>query len=334
MKKQTSNALLMIEPVAFGFNLQTAENNYFQQAGNQPASVIQEEALNEFKRMTDTLKAKGVDVILVKDTPEPHTPDSIFPNNWISFHCDGSIALYPMFAENRRLERRMAVLESIEKEGFSIHNTFDYSPSEKKGIFLEGTGSMVLDRVNQKAYAALSERTNRDLFMKFCQDFRYTPFCFSAYQTVGTQRLPIYHTNVMMCISDSYAVVCTDSIDDPTERQSLVRSLKENRKEIIIISEEQMHQFAGNMLPIENKERKKFLVMSESAYQALNEPQINRLSAYNEIIRIAIPTIEKQGGGSVRCMMAEIFLPKINSNEHNTIACAGTDGVGRSIRCT
>ncbi|MDR2058416.1 MAG: amidinotransferase [Dysgonamonadaceae bacterium] len=311
MKKQTTNTLLMIEPVAFGFNLQTAENNYFQQASAQPAGVVQEEAFKEFNHMTNVLKAKDVDIVIVKDTLEPHTPDSIFPNNWISFHCNGNIALYPMFAENRRLERRIDILERIEKEGFNIQNTFDYSPFEKKGMFLEGTGSMILDRVNKKAYAALSERTNRDLFMKFCEDFCYTPFCFSAYQTVKAKRLPIYHTNVMMCIGDQYSVVCIDSIDDHIERQSLVRSFEEDRKEIITISEEQMHHFAGNMLQIENKKGKKFLVMSESAYHALNVNQIDRLSAYNEIIRISIPTIEKHGGGSVRCMMAEIFVPKI-----------------------
>jgi hypothetical protein len=312
MKRQTTNALLMIEPVAFGFNLQTAKNNYFQQASDQPAGAVQEEALKEFNRMTNVLNTKGVDVVILKDTREPHTPDSIFPNNWISFHCNGNMALYPMFAENRRMERRAAIWEQIEKEGFSIQNTFDYSPFEKEGKFLEGTGSMILDRVNDKAYAALSERTNRNLFMKFCEDFHYTPYCFSACQTVKTKRLPIYHTNVMMCIGDQYSVVCIDSIDDYTERQSLVRSLEKDRKEIITISEEQMHHFAGNMLQIENKKGQKFLVMSESAYHALNVDQINRLSAYNEIIRISIPAIEKHGGGSVRCMMAEIFLPKIN----------------------
>lgn len=304
----------MIEPVAFGFNLQTAGNNYFQQASDQSAEIVQKEALQEFNRMTNVLRAKGIDIIIVKDIPEPHTPDSIFPNNWISFHRNGTIALYPMFAENRRLERRIDILERIAKEGFRIQYTFDYSPFEKKGMFLEGTGSMIFDRVNKKAYAALSERTNRDLFMRFCEDFRYTPLCFSACQTVGAKRLPIYHTNVMMCVSDQYAVVCIDSIDDPAERQLLVRSLEEDRKEIVTISEEQMNHFAGNMLQVENKEQKKFLVMSETAYCALNTNQIDRLSAYNEIIRIPIPTIEKHGGGSVRCMMAEIFCTRNKIN--------------------
>jgi hypothetical protein len=310
MEKQTTNTLLMIEPVAFGFNTQTAGNNYFQQADDCPEALIQEEALKEFYRMTDILQNKGIDVMIVKDTLEPHTPDSIFPNNWISFHSNGNMAIYPMFAENRRLERRPDILELIEKEGFIIHAVIDYSSFEKEGLFLEGTGSMVLDRVNKIAYAALSERTNRTLFLKFCEDFHYLPVCFSAYQTVGQERLPIYHTNVMMCIGDQYVVVCLDSIDDETERQTLIRSLTDNRKEIIPISEEQMHRFAGNMLQIENKEGKKFLVLSETAYGSLTENQIERLSTYNEIIRPAIPTIEKQGGGSVRCMMAEIFLQK------------------------
>lgn len=300
----------MIEPVAFGFNEQTAGNNFFQQAGDAPVSTIQEMALGEFNRMVDILRSKGIQPIVAKDTKEPHTPDSIFPNNWVSFHSDGKTALYPMFAENRRLERRSGILELLEKEKFIIEKTIDYSPFEKEEKFLEGTGSMILDRIDRIAYAALSERTHKELFLKFCEDFQYTPCCFSAYQTVGTKRLPIYHTNVMMCVGNRYAVVCLDSIDDADERQAVVNSLCSNQKEVIEISEEQMHHFAGNMLQIENGEGKKFLAMSESAYKSLTNIQINQLNTYNELIRIAIPTIEKYGGGSVRCMMAEIFLPK------------------------
>jgi hypothetical protein len=314
MSKQTTNTLLMIEPVAFGFNRQTAENNYFQQESNVPQSLIQEKALREFNRMVEILEDEGIDVTVVKDTPEPHTPDSIFPNNWVSFHSSGSIALYPMFAKNRRLERRIDILEKVRKAGFALYDTKDYSPLEENGIFLEGTGSMVLDRMNRKAYAALSMRTFREPFLKFCEDFRYTPVCFHACQTVGNKRMPVYHTNVMMCIGDGYAVVCLEAVDDEAERQLLVRTLTDDRKTIIPISEAQMHRFAGNMLQVENREKKKFLVMSESACQSLHKEQIDKLSACNEIIRIDIPTIEKYGGGSVRCMMAEIFLPRKEDN--------------------
>ena len=310
MTKQTASTLLMIEPVAFGFNRQTAENNYFQQSADDSASAIQEKALAEFRQMTEILRSKGIDLIVVQDTPEPHTPDSIFPNNWISFHENGEVAIYPMFAENRRLERRIDILKQIEKEGFIIQNIWDYSPFETKGAYLEGTGSMVLDRVNRIACAALSERTHLSLFLQFCEELRFTPCYFYANQTVGTKRLPIYHTNVMMSVGDHYAVVCLDSIDNEAERQTVVQSLCNAGKEIIAITETQMNCFAGNMLQVENKRGKKIALMSETAYQSLKTMQIKQLSAYNEIVSIPIPTIEKVGGGSVRCMLAEIFLQK------------------------
>jgi hypothetical protein len=310
IEQQSCDTLLLIEPVAFGFNRQTAGNNFFQQPDNKPEALIREEARTEFHRMMDILKENAIDLIIVKDTPEPHTPDSIFPNNWVSFHQDGQVALYPMFADNRRLERRSDILSLLEEKGFMIQKIIDYSPFEKEGHFLEGTGSMVLDRENKVAYAALSERTSKDLFLKFCDDFQFTPCCFTANQTLGNKRLPIYHTNVMMCIGNRYAVVCLESVDGQTERRKIIDSLSANQKEIIEITEKQMNQFAGNMLQIENRQGEKLLVMSESAHSALSEKQIEQLSGYNKIIRIPIPTIEKQGGGSVRCMIAEIFLPK------------------------
>ncbi|MDR1436927.1 MAG: amidinotransferase [Candidatus Symbiothrix sp.] len=308
--RQTASVLLMIEPVAFGFNHQTAENNFFQQENDLPATTVQEEALREFKQMTEMLKQKEIDLIIVQDTPDPHTPDSIFPNNWISFHGDGRVALYPLFAENRRLERRLDILALLKEKGFIIREVVDYSSFEKERLFLEGTGSMVLDRENRTAYAALSERTNESLFLKFCEDFHFAPCCFHACQTVGNKRLPVYHTNVMMCIAESYAVVCLEAVDDAAERREIVHSLSSGRKEIIEITEEQMCRFAGNMLQVENREGKKFLLMSETAGDSLTEKQIGRMSVYNDIIRIPVPTIEKQGGGGVRCMIAEIFLQK------------------------
>lgn len=308
MHKQTTNTLLMIEPIAFGFNDQTAENNYFQQNDNAEQTKLQELALLEFNRSVEALREKGINVVVIKDTPEPHTPDSIFPNNWISFHNQGRVALYPMYAENRRQERRMDIIETLKGKGYQIAEITEYySQAEKENRFLEGTGSMILDRVNMIAYAALSERTDLELFNRFCKDFGFTPVAFHANQTVGDKRLPIYHTNVMMCVGDNYAVVCLDSIDDSGERKQVVESLEKSHKEIVPISEEQMHQFAGNMLQVEDVQGKTYLVMSETAYQSLNPEQIRQLTKHNDIIRFVIPTIEKYGGGSARCMLAEVF---------------------------
>jgi len=305
--KQTTHTILMIEPVAFGFNQETAVNNYFQQKGDSGEEDIQKRALAEFNGMVEKLRAKGMNILVVKDTHEPHTPDSIFPNNWISFHADGRVALYPMYAKNRRAERRSDILNLVVDNGFKISDIVDYTDSEKQNLFLEGTGSMILDRVNKIAYAAISERTDKNLFLRFCKDFDYKSVYFTANQTVEQKRLPIYHTNVMMCLADRYAVICMDTIDKIEERKMMEESLMQSRKEIIVISEEQMQHFAGNMLQVEDIEGKHFLVMSQSAFNSLTEKQIQQLTVYNELIVVAIPTIEKYGGGSVRCMMAEII---------------------------
>jgi hypothetical protein len=307
MLKQTTNTLLMIEPLAFGFNAQTAVNNYFQQKTEVSQSAIQELALAEFNAMVKQLRTNGMDVLVVKDTLDPHTPDSIFPNNWVSFHEDGRVALYPMFAENRRNERRDAVLRVIENKKHPITGVMDYSPFELQHLFLEGTGSLILDHVNKIAYAALSERTDKSLLLQFCHDFGYSAVHFIANQTVDGNRLPIYHTNVMMCVADQYAVICLDSIDHAEERSAVVASLGKTGKEIIAIAEDQMHHFACNMLQVENNAGKQFLVMSQTAYNSLIQEQIDRLSSYNDFIVVAIPTIERVGGGSARCMMAEVF---------------------------
>ena len=311
MSKQATDTIMMIEPVSFGFNEQTATNNYFQKKdGSADAPAIQASALAEFNAMALKLRSKGINLIIVPDTVEPHTPDSIFPNNWISFHENGYIGIYPMCAKNRRNERRSDILHQMVKDGFRIYDIHDYSASENDNKFLEGTGSMVLDREYKIAYAALSERTDADLFSRFCTDFGYKAVSFHANQTVNGQRLPIYHTNVMMCIADRYAVICLDSIDDLNERKTVTDALASAKKEVIEISEMQMHHFAGNMLQVLNAEGKSFLVMSQSAYDSLDSDQIERLTAHDEIIHIALPTIEKYGGGSARCMMAEVFLPR------------------------
>lgn len=299
----------MVRPVNFRMNEQTAVNNYFQESVNELQATVNKKAQDEFDAFVNKLKQAGVNVIVVEDTPEPDTPDSIFPNNWISFHDNGLIGLYPMFAENRRLERREDVLEKLEAEGFRIDNIMDYTGAEEDEVFLEGTGSIVLDRVNRKAYCALSPRADEDLFIEFCEDFEYTPVVFHAWQTVKEERMLIYHTNVMMCVADKFAVICLDSIDDKKERKNVAGHLKGDGKEIIEISEEQMHQFAGNMLQVTGKDQKSFLVMSEAAHRALTPEQISRIEKYSTIISSSLETIETCGGGSARCMMAEVFLP-------------------------
>lgn len=296
----------MVEPVAFSYNKETAVNNYFQQYENPGDASIQANALAEFKGMVDTLRSKNIDVIVVQDTIEPHTPDSIFPNNWITCHQDGRVVLYPMYAQNRRTERRSDILQLI-AEKYHISEVVDYTDYENQRQFLEGTGSMVLDHKNSVAYATLSERTDKTLFLQYCKDFDYYPVYFIASQTVNNKRLPIYHTNVMMCVANSYAVVCLQTIDNITQRNAVVESLSKCSKEIIEITEQQMQQFAGNMLQVENKEGKSFLVLSQTAFKALTDDQVKRISLYNELLPIAVPTIEKYGGGSVRCMLAEIF---------------------------
>jgi len=306
-RSQTTHNILMIEPVAFGFNAQTALNNYFQQQSHDTATEIQRKALAEFKGMVDLLRSKDVNVLVVKDTPEPHSPDSVFPNNWLSFFEGGQVVLYPMFAENRRYERRNDILEYLSDQGLIINNIDDFTFWEEQGLYLEGTGSMILDRINNIAYAALSERTSKSLFLQFCSTFDLEPVYFSAYQSVDGKRLAVYHTNVLLTVADKYAVVCPEAIDNANERKAVLDSLEKTGKEIIPITEHQMHCFAGNMLQVENVDGVKYLVLSQSAFDSLDRKQTERLSAYNELIVVPIPTIERVGGGSVRCMMAEIF---------------------------
>ncbi|WP_027376541.1 citrulline utilization hydrolase CtlX [Kaistella palustris] len=305
---QTASTVLMIEPVKFGFNSQTAENNYFQT--EQKDSDIQQKALGEFNSFVAKLRSKGINVITIKDTMDPHSPDSIFPNNWVSFHKDGRVALYPMFALNRRVERRADILETIEKEGFHISKVEDFSTFENEEKYLEGTGSMIFDHDYRIAYGSVSLRLDEELFRKFCAEFDFTPVVFHSFQNVENQRLPIYHTNVMMCVAEKFVVICLDCIDDEMEREKVQEVIKSTEKEVIEISEDQMHQFAGNMLQVQNEEGTKFLVMSETAYRSLTPNQIQRIENHCEIIYADLNTIEVNGGGSARCMLAEVFLPK------------------------
>jgi hypothetical protein len=309
--KQTTNSILMIRPVAFRMNEQTAVNNYYQKVldGLLPETV-NAKAQAEFDAFVSKLRKAGVNVTVVEDTIEPNTPDSIFPNNWISFHENGDVVLYPMFAENRRAERREDILDILEDDGFQINEIMDYTLAEEDNVFLEGTGSLLLDRENGKAYCALSPRADEELMIEFCEDFEYTPVIFEAFQTVNGERKLIYHTNVMMCLGDTFAVICADCIDDKKERKMVLDSLRGDDKEIILITEEQVNNFAGNMLEVKGKNDERFLVMSESAYKSLTKKQISQLEAHVSIIHSSLDTIEACGGGSARCMMAEIFLPR------------------------
>lgn len=309
--KQTTNSILMIRPVAFRMNEQTAVNNYYQKVldGLSP-STVNDKAQKEFDAFVQKLRLVGVDVTVVDDILNPDTPDSIFPNNWISFHENGDVALYPMFAENRRLERREDILDILEEKGFVINNIMDYTSAEEDGFFLEGTGSLVLDRENGKAYCALSPRADEELFIEFCEDFEFTPVIFEAFQTVGKDRKLIYHTNVMMCLGETFAVICADCIDDKKERKMVLESLRGDEKEVILITEDQVNNFAGNMLEVKGTDDRRYLVMSASAHQSLTKKQIAQLEEHVTILSSSLDTIEACGGGSARCMMAEIFLPR------------------------
>lgn len=310
---QTTNTILMIRPVNFRMNEQTAVNNYYQEPidGVLP-ETINTKAQKEFDVYVKKLRDIGVNVIVVDDSKETDTPDSIFPNNWVSFHQNGDVGIYPMFAENRRLERREDILETLENEGFLIKNIIDYTSAEDEFVFLEGTGSVILDRVNRKAYCALSPRADEDLFIEFCEDFEYMPVVFVANQTVNGDRKPIYHTNVMMCVAENFAVICLNSIDDKKERKNVIKHLKEDVKEIIDITEAQVTQFAGNMLQVKGYNNQRYLIMSQSAYDCLTKHQIQTIEKHCKILYSSLETIETCGGGSARCMMAEVFLPRVN----------------------
>lgn len=303
---QTTSHILMIRPVRFSYNAETAVNNAFQVENKE--ENVQQKALKEFDDFVVLLKKNDVDVMVIEDTPEPHTPDSIFPNNWLSFHHDGTMLLYPMYAANRRAERKDHITDAIAKK-FTVKNKIDLTPYEKENLFLEGTGSMVLDRDNHIAYACLSPRTSKEVLTEFCSKLNYEAVLFTAKDVKGRA---IYHTNVMMCVADKYIAICLDSITDNNEKEMVITVIQKTGKEIIDITPEQMSHFAGNMLQIENKQGEKLLVMSSQAYSSLSNEQKNKLQFFNRIIHSPLNTIETNGGGSARCMMAEIHLPVLN----------------------
>ena len=308
---QITDTVLMIKPVAYKRNEVTAENNYFQPRedimDNESSQV---QALAEFEGYVDLLKQNDIEVLEFLDIKENETPDSIFPNNWNSFHEDGTVFLYPMFAENRRKERRTDILERIQ-EKFIINRLVSLTEWEKLGKYLEGTGSLIFDRPNKIAYACLSERTHIEVLQQFSKDSGFKIISFVSNHYVEEKRLPIYHTNVMMCVGENFAIICLDTIDDSSERNIVLEQLRQNNKEIIEISEEQMQQFAGNMLQLRNTEGERFIIMSKTAFHSLDQSQIKRIEKHGRIISPDLHTIETLGGGSARCMLCEIFLPKL-----------------------
>lgn len=298
---QHTNHILMIRPVHFTYNEQTASTNAFQQSGEQAADA-QHRALAEFNQMVQLLNDNGMNVMVVDDTTETDTPDAIFPNNWFSTHEDGMIAVYPMAAENRRLERRADIMQLLSDE-FIVDDIADFSAYEKDNKYLEGTGSMVLDRDLRICYACISPRTNKEVLQQFCNRFGYELLAFDGY---GKNGAPVYHTNVMMCVGEKYMIICMDCIPNK-DQQHLIR--QSSSKELIEISKEQMEHFAGNALEVINDKNEVLLVMSTTAYEALTPEQVTSIEKYARILHTPLNTIERNGGGSARCMMAEIFLP-------------------------
>ena len=306
---QVTSEIFMIRPKHFNFNHETAKNNHFQKEEKTLKNKeILQNAISEFEELVKKIKQKNIKVEIFEDREEVITTDSIFPNNWISLHKDGKIYVYPMFSEIRRKEKRIDIINSYRDNGYLINETIDLSKYEKENKFLEGTGSMVLDRENKLCYAAISERTSREVLNKFCEISGYEAIAFKSYQTFENKRKEIYHTNVMMCIADKYVIICLDSIDNIDERKSVIKKLIESKKEIIEINEKQCNNFAGNMLQVKNNQNKKFLIMSKSAYNSLSKEQLKLITSHNEIIYSSLDTIEKLGGGSARCMITENFL--------------------------
>jgi hypothetical protein len=294
--------ILMVRPYQFYFNQQTAANNFFQ--SNINIENANELAIAEFDAMVEKLRAHQIKVNVVQDTKDPSTPDSIFPNNWVSTHTNGTVCLYPMYAENRRAERKSTVINFLQSN-YKIENTLDLTDLEKEGIFLEGTGSMVLDHQNKLAYGCLSERLDKNAFNEWCDKMQFKPIAFKA---LDDKAQPIYHTNVLMCMANQFVVICSDSIPNEQERQMLLDSFAQTNKEVIEISQDQLNHFAGNMLQVFDITEKPHLIMSEQAYKSLHTAQLKSLEKYNPLLPISIPTIEALGGGSTRCMMAEIYL--------------------------
>jgi hypothetical protein len=301
-----ASTILMVRPAAFGFNAETAANNFFQSRSPLTAEQLQQKAVQEFDNMVTVLKDNGIDVLVIEDTKEPVKPDAIFPNNWLSTSPDGMVCVFPMYAPNRRLEKRDDILELIAQR-FFINDAQDWSEYEVEGHFLEGTGSMIIDYQNKIIYACVSERTRGPILEKFAATNGFNAFLFSA---TDKNDQPVYHTNVMMALGDNFAILCEESVADESELIAIRQLLESTNHIIIPITIDQMHSFAGNMLQVKNNKGEKFLIMSQTAYDSLRKEQRQMLEAYSTLLAVAVPTIEEVEGGSVRCMMAEIFLER------------------------
>lgn len=307
VRKQTTNRVLMVRPAFFRYNPETAVNNTFQQKTGHPETVSRE-AKKQFDDYVSLLREHGVDVWVVQDSKYPRTPDSIFPNNWFSTHITGELVIYPMYAYNRQQERKLPILTTVGlMEG--INRIINLSGYEREGSFLEGTGSMVLDRVNHIAYCCLSDRTHTKVLDEFCRELDYKGIVFSGVNVDGE---PIYHTNVMMCVATKYAVICLESIKDETEKAIVVNSLINTGHSIVEITSKQMEHFAGNMLEVESDTEQSLLIMSAEARRSLTEDQVAQIEQFSTIVAPELDVIEKNGGGSARCMVAELFLPEEN----------------------
>lgn len=305
---QAPSSLLMVRPSSFGFNPQTANTNAFQRKEELSDLNISSKALEEFDRMVDILKAHDVDIIVVDDSKDPVKPDAVFPNNWVSFHADGKVILYPMLAENRRLERTIPVIDHV-KDKFQVNEVIDLSNYEKNSQFLEGTGSVVFDYHNRVAYASRSARTHEVVLLDLCKRLGFKPILFDA---VDEMNQPIYHTNVLMCVATNFAVVCLDAIRSDEDQEILLHQLMETNHKVVSISYEQMRFFAGNMIEVLTKSGEPVVLISEKAFISLLPGQLDAISKYAEPIPLPISTIEQYGGGSVRCMVAGIFNKKLN----------------------
>jgi hypothetical protein len=308
MKKlQTTSNLLMVRPANFGFNVETAANNAFQVDDKSlTISEIQKRATQEFDKMVEILRGRAVNVVVAEDSFSPVKTDAIFPNNWLTSHADGTMILYPMFAPTRRLERSVAIQERLQTD-FIVKKRIHFEHYEAVGKYLEGTGSMILDRQNELCYACISPRTDRDLLDEWCDTMHFKRIAFTATDGDGQD---IYHTNVMMALGETFVVICLETIRDEAEKMNLIKHFDATKKDIVEISLAQMMRFAGNMLQIRNDFGETFLVMSQQAFDALNPTQIAHIQRHTEIISADIKTIETYGGGSTRCMMAEIFFEK------------------------
>lgn len=296
----------MVRPAAFGFNEETVANNYFQHNPDISKEEVQQKALSEFDAMVEKLHSNGMDVVVINDTAEPPKPSAIFPNNWLSTSPEGKLFVYPMYAPGRRLEKRDEVLKMLAKD-FVVKDVQDWSEFEAEERFLEGTGSMVMDHGNRLIYAAISERTNLSVLEKFAAANGYQAIVFLA---ADKQSRPVYHTNVVMTLGENFCVLCEEAIEEEWELIAVRQLLESTHHTIIPITKEQMHQFAGNMLEVKNKKGENILVLSQNAFNSLRKEQREMLEAYARLLPVAVPTIEQVEGGSVRCMMAEVFLER------------------------